>query len=129
VVVNVVVSLLTVQSLGLAGLALGIVVGAWFEAATLTWLLARRHAAVTVMPVVRAGAASLAGALGAGLAAAVVLALVPAPSGFGRAVGLALELCLAGAAGLGVYLVWSRLLRLSELPRTVDLLRSALRGG
>jgi putative peptidoglycan lipid II flippase len=129
VVVNVVVSLLTVQSLGLAGLALGIVVGAWFEAATLTWLLARRHAAVTVMPVVRAGAASLAGALGAGLAAAAVLALVPAPSGFGRAVGLALELCLAGAAGLGVYLVWSRLLRLSELPRTVDLLRSALRGG
>jgi putative peptidoglycan lipid II flippase len=127
--VNVAVSLLTVQALGLAGLALGIVAGAWFEATTLTALLARRHAAVSAAPVVRAGSLSLVGAIAAGLVAAVVLGLMPVPEGLGRVVGLTLDLALASFAGLAVYLAWSRLLRLPELPRTVGLLRSALRAG
>lgn len=127
--VNVVVSLLSVETLGLAGLALGIVVGAWFEAVTLTALLARRHAAVSALPVISAGSLSLVGAIAAGLAAALVLGLLPVPEALGRVIGLTLDLALASIAGLAVYLAWSRLVRLPELPRTVGLLRSALRSG
>jgi hypothetical protein len=54
---------------------------------------------------------------------------MPVPEGLGRVVGLTLDLALASSAGLAVYLAWSRLLRLPELPRTVGLLRSALRAG
>jgi len=81
VVVNVVISLLTVERLGLVGLALGIAVGAWFEAITLTLLLARRHGSITVAPVVRGGLVSLVGALVAALAAAAVLSIVPTLAG------------------------------------------------
>jgi putative peptidoglycan lipid II flippase len=129
VAVNVVVSVATVEPLGLAGLALGVALGAWFEAITLTLLLAHRHASISSAPLVRMGALSLLGALAAGAVAAVVLFLVPAPPGVGRVVGLALQLSLAVGAALLVYLAWSRLVRLPELPRTIGLLRSALRPG
>jgi putative peptidoglycan lipid II flippase len=127
--INVVVSLLTVERLGLAGLALGIAVGAWFEAVTLTILLARRHGSISVAPVVRGGLISLVGALAAALAAAVVLALVPSSDGTAVFLGLALTLTLASAAALGVYLAYSRVVRLPELSRTIGLLRAAMRTG
>jgi putative peptidoglycan lipid II flippase len=127
--VNVVVSLLTVGPLGLAGLALGIVAGSWFESTTLTFLLARRHASVAARPVIQAGALSLVGAVAAAVVAAVVLGFVPIPAALGHAVGLAISLTLASLAGLAVYLGWSRLVRLPELPRTLGLLRAALRPG
>ena len=129
VVVNVVISLLTVERLGLVGLALGIAVGAWFEAITLTLLLARRHGSITVAPVVRGGLVSLVGALVAALAAAAVLSIVPTLAGSAVFVGLALALTVASAAALLVYLAYSRVVRLPELPRTVGLLRAALRPG
>ena len=44
------------------------------------------------------------------------------------ALGVAVELSLATAAGLGVYVLYSRIVRLPELPRSVDLFRSAIRG-
>jgi hypothetical protein len=69
------------------------------------------------------------GAIAAGLAAALVLGLLPVPEALGRVIGLTLDLALASIAGLAVYLAWSRLVRLPELPRTVGLLRSALRSG
>ncbi len=59
--VNVAVSVATVSTLGISGLALGIVFGAWFEAITLTALLRRRHASVELAPIVHGGASSLAG--------------------------------------------------------------------
>jgi putative peptidoglycan lipid II flippase len=127
--VNVVVSIVTVDRFGLGGLALGIVIGAWFEAVTLTLLLARRHASVQAAPVVRAGISSLVGSLAAGLVAAAILAIMPVPGDTGRALTLGLELLLASAAAGAVYLAYSRLLRLPELPRTIGLLRSALRPG
>ena len=127
--INVVVSLLTVERLGLAGLALGIAVGAWFEATTLTLLLARRHTSIAVAPIVQGGLVSLVGALAAALAAAVVLDLTPAFDGSAVVVGLALALIVAAAAALLVYVAYSRIVRLPELPRTVGLLRSALRPG
>ena len=63
------------------------------------------------------------------IVAALVLRIVPHPAATGQAVGLAIQLTLASLAGLAVYLGWSRLVRLPELPRTVGLLRSALRPG
>lgn len=127
--VNIVVSVATVERLGLAGLALGIAAGAWFEAVSLTLLLARRHASVRVAPVVRAGALSLVGAAAAGLVAAAILLVLPVPAGTGRVLALGLQLLLASAAALLIYLGYSRVMRLPELPRTIGLLRSALRSG
>jgi putative peptidoglycan lipid II flippase len=126
--VNVTISILAVGSLGIAGLALGIALGAWFEAVVLTVLLRRRHPTIAVAPVVQGGLHALVGALMAGLVAAGVLALDPVPADLPRALGLALELTLATVAGLAVYLLYSRLVRLPELPRTIDLARSAIRG-
>jgi putative peptidoglycan lipid II flippase len=126
--INVVISLLTVERLGLAGLASGIAVGAWFEATTLTLLLARRHGTVGLEPIVSGGVVSLVGAAISALAAAAVLGLTPT---LGDAVflGLALSLTVASGAALVVYLAYSRLVRLPELPRTLGLLRAAFRPG
>lgn len=127
--VNVLVSVATVEQLGLQGLALGIATGAWFEAITLAVLLQRRHRAMEARPVLNGGVLSLLGAVASGLVAAVVLAIIPDASGAGRLVGLTIELVLASAAALAVYLAYSRLLRLPELPRTIGLLRAARRPG
>jgi putative peptidoglycan lipid II flippase len=126
--INVAISVLTVSGLGLAGLALGIAVGAWFEAVTLTLLLARRHRSVAVTPIMRGGVISLVGAVVAAAVAAVVLAVAPAFGG-SIAVGLIVALTTASAAALLVYLAYSRIMKLPELPRTVGLLRSAIRPG
>jgi putative peptidoglycan lipid II flippase len=125
---NVAISLATVGELGIRGLALGIAVGAWFEATTLTVLLRRRHASIHARPVVSGGAASLLGAVVAALVAAGVLALGLAPDDIPRVVGLVIELTAASGAGLVVYLLYSRAVRLPELPRTIGLLRSGLHG-
>ena len=53
--------------------------------------------------------------------------LLPVPGVTGRAVTLGLELLLASVAALAVYVTYSWLVRLPELPRTIGLLRSALR--
>jgi putative peptidoglycan lipid II flippase len=129
VVINVVVSVMSVERLGLQGLALGIAVGAWFEAVALTLLLQRRHASVLIRPVLTGGLASLVGAIAAGLVAALLLTVTPVPDGLTPALGLILVLTIASAGAVIVYLAYSRLVRLPELPRTVGLLRSALRPG
>ncbi|MFV2063805.1 MAG: murein biosynthesis integral membrane protein MurJ [Chloroflexota bacterium] len=123
---NVVISLATVERLGLQGLALGIAVGAWFEAITLTVLLRRRHATISVGPIVRGGVISLVGALIAALVAAGVLTLDGVPFDRTGSFALLLQLGVASLAAAAVYLLYSRLVRLPELPRTIGLLRSAL---
>jgi peptidoglycan biosynthesis protein MviN/MurJ (putative lipid II flippase) len=126
--VNVVISLATVERLGLQGLALGIAVGAWFEAITLTILLHRRHHSITARPVVSGGLVSLVGALIAAFVAAGFLAFDGPIAGSGF-IALLLQLTVATLAAGLVYLLYSRLVRLPELPRTIDLLRSARRSG
>jgi len=128
VAVNVSISILTVEALGIRGLALGIALGAWFEATVLTVLLRRKHASIATRAVVDGGLRSLVGAVLAAVAAGVVSALDLAPDTFSRVGGLILELTLAGAAGLAVFVLYSRLVRLPELPRCIDLFRSAVRG-
>ncbi len=127
--VNTVVALATVDQLGLQGLALAIAIGAWFESVALTVLLTRRHASITAAPLVRSGLIGLLGASLAGATAAIVLTLVPSVAALGRMGGLAIDLTLASAAALGVYVLFSRLAHLPELPRTVGLLRTAIRPG
>jgi putative peptidoglycan lipid II flippase len=124
--VNVAISVATVGELGIRGLALGIALGAWFEAFMLASLLRHRHHAIEVRPVISGGLMSLVGALIAALVAAGVLALDVVPDGLPAAVGLALDLGLASGAGLAAYLLYSRAVRLPELSRTIGLLRSAL---
>ena len=125
--VNVAISIAAVGSLGISGLALGIALGAWFEATTLAILLHRRHASVQIGPVVKGGAFSLLGAVMAALVAAAILSLDLAPEGLSRVAGLIIELTLMGGAGLAVYLLYSRVVRLPELSRALGLLRSAIR--
>ena len=126
--VNVTISVLAVGTLGIRGLALGIALGAWFEATTLTILLRRAHRSIAARSVVRGGLLSLGGAILAGLVAAIVLSLGVVPEDLSRVVTLIIELIAASAAGLAVYLLYSRLVRLPELPRAIELGRSALRG-
>ncbi|HSM32805.1 MAG TPA: murein biosynthesis integral membrane protein MurJ [Anaerolineae bacterium] len=128
VALNVAISIATVGALGIRGLALGIAVGAWFEAITLTLLLRRRHHGIEAAPIIGGGALSLAGAILAGLVAAGVLALGPAPDGLPRVAGLVIELGLAAGAGLASYVLYSRLVRLPELDRALDLARAARHG-
>ena len=72
--VNVAISVATVGALGIQGLALGIALGAWFEATTLTILLRRKHPSIEARSVVRGRAISLLGAALAAVAAAIVAA-------------------------------------------------------
>jgi putative peptidoglycan lipid II flippase len=127
--INVVISLATVERLGLQGLALGIAVGAWFEAVTLTLILHRRNAVFAIRPVISGGAISLLGALLAALSAGVILAIVADPDADPAVLTLLWQLFLASTVAAAVYLLYSRLTRLPELPRTIGLLRSALRPG
>jgi putative peptidoglycan lipid II flippase len=125
--VNVTISILTVEELGLRGLALGIAVGAWFEATTLTLLLQRRHRSIALPSVASGGLVSLVGALAAGVVGMLVISVSgDLATGW---IGILVQLVLATLAGGGVYLLYSRLVRLPELPRTLSLLRSAIRPG
>ena len=80
VVVNVAVSLALVGSLGLAGLALGIAAGAWFEASLLAVLLWRRTPALQGSGIVRAGVLFGVGAVLAGAVGAAVVLRRPGSS-------------------------------------------------
>jgi len=127
VAVDVVSAALLFPLLGLAGLALAIGLGAW-----------RRLRCCSTSCV--AGRASIFGRLGltvafavpgASLAAAAALAADRFVAGLTHAStafpALVLELGLAGLAGLGVYLAWSRLLRLPELTTATDLVKTLVR--
>lgn len=128
--VNVIVSLLTVNALGIAGLALGIAAGAWFEAILLVVLLRRRSPDFDAAALGRAGILFGAGALLAGLAALAVVAAAAqlVPEARAKLVALVVGFLASLAGGL-VYLVFSRLARIPELGATVVLLRAAVRRG
>jgi peptidoglycan biosynthesis protein MviN/MurJ (putative lipid II flippase) len=129
VVVNVVVSLLTVQALGLLGLALGIALGGWFDAIALMVILHRRVPEFRLEPML----GSLTFVIGAGAAGAVAFLVAAAvdrldPFGWGW-LSAFLQVAVGGLAAGAVYLLYSRLVRLPELPRAIGLVRQALRRG
>ncbi|MGZ6378992.1 MAG: murein biosynthesis integral membrane protein MurJ [Candidatus Limnocylindrales bacterium] len=128
VIVNVVVSIATVGTRGLAGLALGIAAGAWFEAVLLLVLLVRGSIAVEAAPLARSGLLAFGGALLAGAVAWLVAAgfakVLPDPAS--KLGSLAQLIVAGGAAGLA-YVAYSWVLRLPELGGTWAVLRVALR--
>ena len=128
--VNVTVSVLTVGTLGLAGLALGIALGAWVEVLILLWRLAGVIPGVGIGREARwwlvfGGGAALAGA-GAWLSLRLLRELLGPDPG---KVALAVELVIATAASAAVYVAYSRLLRLGEPAAVLSLARRAVRGG
>jgi peptidoglycan biosynthesis protein MviN/MurJ (putative lipid II flippase) len=127
VVINVVVSVATVDSLGLAGLALGIALGAWVECLLLVVLLGRRLPIVEVRRELAAWAAFGLCAVAAG--AATWLAMLGLEVVVGADPGkvlLAVETVLAGMAGVAAYLALGWALRFAELPQLLSIGRRAL---
>ena len=113
--VSVVLALALAAPLGLAGLALSVAAGAWFEALLMVAVLGRRWPGLDLVSL----ALALAVALAAAAAAGAVTWLAWANVG-GLAVGparlsLLLRLVLATGAGGLVYLGASKLLRIPEL--------------
>lgn len=130
VAVNVIVSVATVGTLGLAGLALGVALGGWFETLGLAYLLDRRTGALPGWAIARGALVSLVGAVLAGLVALGGWALVSGAVGAtpGRL------MTFVGASGVGLtalvtYLLYSRVMGIPELPQALRLLRAALRRG
>ena len=132
VVVSIAISIVVAPTLGAPGLALGIAIASWFEAAALVILLHRRVPPLQVGALLRAIALfAVCGAI-AGAALWAVLAgahaiVTPGPGRLVTVIVNALELALGGLVGGLVYLGLARLLRIPEVPTIVHLLRSALR--
>jgi peptidoglycan biosynthesis protein MviN/MurJ (putative lipid II flippase) len=127
VVVNVVVSVATVGTLGLSGLALGIALGAWVEAGVLITLLWQRTPGI---PLDSLGRAALEFALGSTLAGVAAVLVVRLSEGLvGSDPGKLAYILQAGAATTAavlVYLAYSWFLRIPELTTLLDLGRSML---
>jgi putative peptidoglycan lipid II flippase len=128
VAIHVTVSLVTVTTLGLAGLALGIVIGGTVEAALLCWVLVRRRG-ITSATLLSAVALDLVGSVGAAVAAFAVLTVARLASGADVSrIGRIVETGLAVAAATAVYVAFAAAMRVPELGRIVALARSGLRG-
>ena len=127
VAINVVVSVATVGSIGLRGLALGIAAGAWVEAAALTVLLTRRIRALDLNGLVLAAVIFAAGSILSAAAADWMLGALGSRLGAspGRVLVLVELVVTTGVAGL-VYGAWCSLMRVPELPETIRLLRNTI---
>ena len=130
VAVNVGISVSTVGTLGLSGLALGIAVGAWFEATILGIILWQRTPGAGLENITRPLITFFGGALLAGLTALGVVRLSEIYLGMelGK-VALAGQVVAATLAAAAVYALYSHLLKVPELPNSLNLLRSVLRRG
>jgi putative peptidoglycan lipid II flippase len=128
VAVNVVVSIATVGSLGLSGLALGIAVGAWVEAIVLTVILARRTAGMSLASLGRAATLFL---LGSGLAAAAAVGAVRLTelvmSADPGKVAILAQAVAGSLAALAVYVAWALIFRVPELTETATILAGVAR--
>lgn len=127
VVVAVGTAFLLVGRLGILGLALGLAVASWVEAALLLAAFRSRHAGFGLLRLGRAHLWYLAAAVAAGLAADRAYDL------FGGSLGAdpgvvpsALALGGAGLVGMAVYVGLAAVLRVPELGVTVRLVRSGL---
>ena len=128
VAVNVVVSVSTVGTLGLAGLALGIALGGWFDTIVLSILLWRRSHYLQMRTVLNGIVIFTVGSVVAAFGAFVVTRyghpiFGPHPA---RPLLIAQMFVAALVAAL-IYLVYSRIVRVPELNRLVGLALSELR--
>ena len=130
VAINTSVAVATVGSLGVAGVALGIVLGSWAESSLLAIVLKRRRPTFDVASVVVGALPIVVAAVIGGLVALGALAAVDSVLGdaSGKARAIA-ELVVATAAGGLAYLALSRVLRVAEAGTLFALLQSAVRRG
>jgi putative peptidoglycan lipid II flippase len=128
VVINVSFGIATVGTLGLAGLALGIALGAWLEALFLLWILHRRIDGFALRPLGRVFAESSVASLAGALVALVVVRVVEAAIGVepGK-IALLGESILAAAAGGLAFIGVAALLRIPELPTIVEVMVDLIR--
>jgi putative peptidoglycan lipid II flippase len=129
-ITSIVVSLITVGSMGLSGIALGLSCGAFAEATALGVLLWRRTPGTGLESVIRPFFVFAIGALISAFVAAIIVRLTdpvigPDP---GRLL-LLLQVTVASVAAALVYAVYTRLLRIPELQQTIDIGRSFIRRG
>ena len=134
VFLNVAVSVATVGTLGLSGLALGIAVGGWAEAVVLSAILWRRTPQFRLLSIIAGGLLSLIGALLAGAASVAAAQAIATFLDASRHLesprsAALLEMLVASSAAAAIFLLYSRLVRIPELPRAFGLLRSALHRG
>ncbi len=129
VAVNVIVSVATVGRLGVAGLALGIGVGAWLEAGILVFLLERRLPGVDLGPsLARAAATFGAGALLAGIGTLIALQALSGIAGASPdRIWVLFETVVAGGVGAGVYAAYSAAAHIPEFRQSLSLLANAVR--
>lgn len=122
---SIIVGVVTVGSLGLSGIALGLSCGTWAEATALGLLLWRRTPSSGLESVIRPFFVFAFGALLAAAVAALGVRLTDPIIGLdpGR-LGLLFQLLVASAAGAIVYALYTRLLRIPELEQTIGIARS-----
>jgi putative peptidoglycan lipid II flippase len=123
-------ALALVTPLGILGLALGLVAASWVEATLLLVAFRHRHGAFGLLRLGRAYAGYAAGGIAAGIVTNRVYDVVAAglPDDPGTVIG-ALALAVAGAAGIGVYVLLAAVLRVPELGAVIGLARAGLRRG
>jgi putative peptidoglycan lipid II flippase len=128
VVVSVGVALLTVGSLGLSGIALGLTAGAWFEATLLGLLLWNRTPGAGLESMIRPLLQFGGGAILAGLSALSVVRLTEPLIGVepGK-LELIGQMAAAASAAALVYALYTWALRIPELSQSLALLRAQLR--
>ncbi len=127
---SIVVSVLTVGTMGLSGIALGLSCGAFAEATALGILLWRRTPGTGLESIIRPFFVFAVGAFAAAAVAVVVVRLTDPIIGEepGRFL-LLVQITLAAAAAALVYVLYTRLLRIPELQQTIDIARSFMRRG
>ena len=129
VAVDVVAAALLYPPFGLEGLALAIGLGAWAEVSALFYFL-RHRMAFDLRPLARTVAYAVPGAsISSAAALGVDRAITNAVGGPMAAPLLAVDLGAAGLAGVAVYLIWSRIVRMPELASSIQLARTILRRG
>jgi len=128
VAVNTVLAVALIDSLGLPAVGLAIAVAAWSEAIVLLLWLRRRESGLALAGLASVAARSLAGALLAAAACALVLGLfqpepgVPTTGSFAEKYLIGLVAGMATTAGAFVYLGVSRALRIRELDTIVEIM-------
>jgi putative peptidoglycan lipid II flippase len=129
VAVNVAVSIATVGSLGLIGLALGIAIGSWVEVSILLWRLGAVNPSFRAWAQLRAWGGFALLALAAAVPAALALAAVGTLLGpdLGKIATL-LEAVIATAVALVVYGGLSKVFRVTELDQVVRIAIRSVRG-
>lgn len=128
VAINTSFAIIAIGSLGLAAVAIGIVLGSWIEMSFLVLILGRRRPAFDAGSVVRGTPPMIVAAAAAGALAALVLMASQAALGVDPPkAGILIQLVAATGAGGLAYLAASRLFRVAEVRTVLEMTLAAVR--